>query len=126
MTILATNNYVSDDNDDVAFRETVREIKNTLDNKFECKRPTTPKGENVFESYSENRKNNFLNTLKSLINDCDRAKNEKNFKKASVYLRDNQFGDRFPLGKDESEEDKSNRLASSVAGTGIIHRPYHA
>lgn len=126
LTILATNNYVSDDNDDVAFRETVREIKKTLDNKFECKRPTTPKGENVFDSYSETRKNNFLTTLKSLINDCDRAKDEKNFKKASEYLRNNQFGDRFPLGKNESEEDKSSRLATSVASSGIIHRPYHA
>lgn len=125
LTILVTNNFESDDNDDVAFRETVRKINNTLDNKFECKRPTTPKDENVFENYSETRKNNFLNTLKSLIKDCDRAKNEKNFKKASEYLRDNQFGDRFPLGKNESEDDKSNRLASSVAGTGIIHRPYY-
>jgi hypothetical protein len=126
LTILATDNYVPDDNDDIAFCETVRKIKEALDNKFECKRPTTPKDENVFENYSESRKNNFLNTLKSLLNDCDRAKNEKNFKKASEYLRDNQFGDRFPLGKNESENDKSNRLANSVAGTGIIHRPYHA
>jgi cyclic GMP-AMP synthase DncV-like protein len=125
LTILAANNFISDDNDDISFRETVREIKKSLDNKFECRRPTTPKNEDVFLNYSETRKNNFLNTLKSLINDCDRAKNEKNFKIASEYLRDNQFGDRFPLGKNESEDDKSNRLSSSVANTGIIHRPYY-
>lgn len=125
LTILATNNFVSNENDDAAFRETVRKIKSTLDNKFECKRPTTPKGEDVFEDYSDTRKTNFLNTLQSLINDCDKAKDEKNFKRASEYLRNNQFGDRFPLGKDESEDDKSNALAKSIGSTGIIHRPYY-
>jgi hypothetical protein len=125
LTILATNNFVSDDNDDTALRETVREIKNALDIKFECRRPTTPINEDVFDNYSDTRKNNFLDTLKSLLSDCDRAKNEKNFKKASEFLRYNQFGDRFPLGKDESEDQKSSRLAASVGSTGIIHRPYY-
>jgi superfamily I DNA/RNA helicase len=125
LTILATNNYVSDDDDDAAFRETVRKIKSTLDDNFECKRPTTPKDEDVFENYSETRKQSFLDALKSLVNDCDRAMDEKNFKKASEYLRNNQFGDRFPLAKDESEKDKSSRLTASVTGTGIIHRPYY-
>jgi len=29
-----------------------------------------------------------------------------------------------PLGVDESEDDKSKALASSLAASGIIHRPY--
>lgn len=85
LTILAANNYVKDDNDDVAFRETVRAI-NTEMNKpsgFKCLRPTTPKDEDVFSSYSETRKTNFLNAISSLLSDLDRADKEKNFKKAS-------------------------------------------
>ena len=126
LTILATNSFSPDDNDDTAFRETVRKIKQKLENRFECLRPTTPKGENVFKDFSSTKKQNFLSNLKSLIEDCDKAKNESNFKKASEHLRKNQFGDRFPLGKDETEGDKSKRLASSMSTTGITHRPYHA
>lgn len=125
LTILATDNYFKDDNDDVAFRETVRKIKDALEVEFACIRPTTPEGEDVFENYSETKENIFLNALESLLYDCDKANEEKNFKKASEILRNNQFGDRFPLGKDETEEDKSNRLAESLLNTGIIHRPYY-
>jgi hypothetical protein len=125
LTILAVQNYISDDKDDISFRKTVKAIYEKLTIDFCCKRPTTPKNEDLFEEYSETRKNNFLNTLKSLVDDCEKADEEKNFKRASEYLRDNQFGDRFPLGKDETEEEKSNSLASSIASTGITHRPYY-
>ncbi len=126
LTILATNNYVDADNLDEAFRETLRAINTELNRYggFKCYRPTTPKEEDVFEDYSETRKNNFLNALKSLLDDCDKAKNEKNFKKASEYLRDNQFGDRFPLGDDEDEESKSNALYSSLGSAMVKPKPY--
>jgi len=126
MTILATNNYVADDNDDVAFRETVRKINTELNkpNGFKCLRPTTPKNEDVFGGYSDTRKNNFLSTLKSLLDDCDKAKDTKNFKKASEYLRNNQFGTRFPLGEDKDEEQKSNELKRSIEKSMIIPKPY--
>lgn len=125
LSILAVNNYIADDNDDRAFRETVRCIKNTLDYKFECIRPTTPEGEDVFKDFSDTRKTNILNSLDSLIKDCDKARDEDNFKTASEYLRNNQFGARFPLGKDESEKEKSNRLKEASEKTSIVHRPYH-
>ncbi len=125
-TILATNNFHSDDSDDVAFRETVRNIHTELskDNGFKCLRPTCPKDEDVFSSYSSQRKSNFLNTLKSLLDDLDRAKNEKNFKKASQILIDHQFGDRFPLGEDKTEEQKTSDLSKSLASSTIIPKPY--
>lgn len=123
LTILATNNYVSDDNLDVSFRETVRKIEDALKVEFKCERPTAPI-EDVFADYSETRKSDFLAALRSLVEDCDRVKNEKNFKKASEILINNQFGDRFPLGTDKDEETVSRALASSIGGTGIIHKPY--
>jgi hypothetical protein len=123
LTILAQENYYEDDNDDTAFRETIRAIEKTLDKKFECFRPTTPADEDLFEDYSETKKNDFLNNLKNILKACDDADNENNFKKASECMR-KQFGDRFPLGKDEEETKKSNRLKSSIAGTGFVQKPY--
>jgi hypothetical protein len=123
LTILATNNFVADNNDDKAFKLTIEKIKRELDKKFECKRPTTPKGEDIFENSSETYKENFSNALDSLITACQKAEDEKNFKKASEYLQ-KQFGDRFPLGKDEDQEDKSSRLSSTIASAPISPRPY--
>jgi len=125
LTILATNNYQKYDNDDKAFRETVRKIDEELNkvDGFKCKRPTVPV-EDVFANYSEIRKTNFLNTLSSLLTDLDRAKDEKNFKKASEILRDNQFGERFPLGEDAKEVDKSKNLGTAIGSAAITPKPY--
>ncbi len=126
LTILAANNYVDDDNDDKSFRETIRNINIELNktNGFKCIRPTTPKDEDVFDNYSDTRKTNFLNTLSSLLKDLDKANEEKNFKKASEILRDNQFGDRFPLGEDKDEEDKSKALKRAIGLASITPKPY--
>ncbi len=123
LTILATNNFVDDDNLDICLLETVKKIKKELDNRFECKRPTTPKGEDLFADYSDTRKNDFLNALNSLITDLENAKEEKNYKKATEYIQ-NQFGERFPIGKDK-DEDSSNKKLSSILGSSIIKpKPY--
>jgi len=126
LSILAINNYEEEDNDDKAFRETVRKIDTELNkpNGFKCNRPTTPEGEDVFEDYSLTRKTNFLNTLASLLKDMDKADNEKNFKKASEILRNNQFGDRFPLGEDKDEKDKSKALGAAIGAASITPKPY--
>ena len=122
LTILTTNNYVEDEFDDIAFRKTLKKIKSTLDNEFKCLRPTTPKGENLFEDYSETRKNDFLNALAKLIDACYKAKDEDNFKKASEHIQ-KRFGDRFPNGKDETSKDKSNRK-SALIGKPLAAKPY--
>lgn len=126
LTILAANNYVEDDNDDKSFRETIRKIDTELNksNGFKCIRPTTPKDEDVFIDYSDTKKDNFLNTLSSLLKDLDRADDEKNFRKASEILRNNQFGDRFPLGEDKDEKDKSNALGAAIGSSVIKPKPY--
>jgi hypothetical protein len=126
LTILAVNNYVEDDNDDFSFRETVRKINLELNrpNGFKCQRPTTPKNENVFESYSESRKSNFLNSLSNLVADLDKANDEKNFKKSSEIIRNNVFGNRFPLGEDKNEETKSNQLSKAIGSSLITPKPY--
>lgn len=126
LTILASNNYVEDDNDDLAFRETVRKIGAELNKAdgFKCIRPTIPEGEDVFSNYSETRKNAFLNVLNDLLSDLDKADTEKNFKDASEILRKNQFGDCFPLGEDKDQSDKSESLGRTISTSTIIPRPY--
>ncbi len=126
LTILATNNYVDADNLDEAFRKTIISIDKELNksNGFKCIRPTTPKGEDVFENYSDTRKNNFLNTLKSLKDDCIKASEENNFKTASEILINRQFGSRFPKGEDKDEQAKSNALKKALASAAIKPKPY--
>lgn len=126
LTILAAENYVDADNLDEAFRKTDFSINDELNkpNGFKCIRPTTQEGEDVFESYSTTQRDNFLDKLEDLVEDCDKASKDKNYRKASEILRDNQFGNRFPLGEDKDEESRSNRLASSIAGAIIPPKPY--
>lgn len=122
LTILATNNFIPDDSDDVAFRETVKAIKNNLYNRFECLRPTTPEREDIFAEYLPSRKDDFLKALNVLFDNCRKARDESNFKKASEHMRKN-FGDRFPLGEDIEENEKANRLSKAI-GTPLAKRPY--
>lgn len=126
LTILAQKYYVEDDNDDKAFRETVRAIDLDLNKSggFKCLRPTTPKDEDVFESYSETRKNAFLKELSNLLSALDQADEEKNFKKASEILRKSAFGERFPLGEDKNEETKSDELFKAIGSAAITPKPY--
>lgn len=125
-TILATINFADDDMDDKTFRETVRNIYAELSKPggFKCLRPTTPENEDVFAGYSDKRKNDFLTTLKSLLDDLDRAKDEKNFKKASEILINHQFGYRFPIGDDKNEEVKSSDIGRSLGAALITPKPY--
>ena len=124
LTILATNHYTEKENDDEALLSTVEAILEELEEKFQCKRPTTPEGEDVFADYSETRKDNFLLTLKSLKKDLTRARVEPNFKRASEILRVNQFGNRFPSGEDEVAEKKNQWLKSNLASAVISPKPY--
>lgn len=124
LTILATNNFKPDDRNDIAFKNTIDKINTELNKKFECKRPTTPKDEDIFEDFSETRKNDFLKALDSLLTDCKKADSEKNFKKASEYLR-KHFGDRFPEGADTDEESAKNKYKTLI-GTPLASKPYYA
>lgn len=125
-SILVIEYFQKDDLDDTSLCETVQKMFDELSKEdgFNCIRPTTPKGEDVFADYSQTRKSNFLTTLESLLKDLKRAKEESNFKKASEILRNNQFGDRFPLGEDKDEKQKSNLLRKSIFSAPVATKPY--
>lgn len=121
LTILATNNFKPDERDDIAFLNTVSAIHQTLENRFVCWRPTIPV-EDVFEDFSDTQESQFMDALSRLIENCKKAGKETNYRTSSEYLR-KEFGDRFPLGKDENVDDKKNRIVAGIAST-IAPRPY--
>lgn len=61
-----------------------------------------------------------------MIADLDKAKDEKNFKTASEILRNNQLGERFPLGEDKDEDEKSKELDTAIGAAIITPKPYGA
>jgi hypothetical protein len=115
MTILATNakdKIAINERDDIYLRDILKEIKRTLNPKFECIVPVVPY-DNLFEDYDETRKTNFLNALDAFISDADSAIKEPNELKSSRLWR-KHLGDRFPEGEDKTEDEKT--FASIVIG----------
>lgn len=111
MSILAAENIQFKERDDVALKDTLIEIRETLKDNFECIVPGTPY-DDLFENYDETRKNNFLSNLDDFINDSKKAvENESNQLNASKLWR-KHFGDKFPLGQDEDTDAKEAALKS--------------
>ena len=120
MTILITENPVyRNDRDDIALKETLVSIQDTLNKKFACYRPTTPKGENLLADYTQ--KEYFMNCLANFIDDAKKALKEKNFRKATELWR-KHLSDRFPLGEDK--DDTSNTSAGLGAIIPSTTKPY--
>lgn len=115
MTILAINaknNIVLNEREDITLKDILKEIKNTLNYKFECIVPAVP-NDDLFKDYNQNRKNNFLTKLNEFINDAESALKEENELKASRLWR-KHVGDRFPEGKDEKQNTSTKAAAAAV------------
>ena len=96
MTILVANNFAINDSDDIAMRDTLVNIKNyLLGNGFQCPRPTSPIGEDLFASTSEKDKLYFMNALNGLILSANNAISALNEKDACKEW-EKHFGTRFP------------------------------
>lgn len=117
MTILASNakgNIVLNERDDITLKDILKEIKKTLDFKFECKVPAVP-NDDLFTDYDETRKNNFFTALNNFINDAENALREENQLTSSRLWR-KHLGERFPEGEDKKEDSKSQYTAAIIAG----------
>lgn len=114
MTILASNNISYDDRDDIALKETLENIQNSINKdyggKFECKRPTTPKGEDLFANYSDTKRDNFLNQLSNFVTSAQQAINGNNTKESCLKWQ-KHFGDRFSCSTAKDEDEQSNAKA---------------
>lgn len=120
MTILAANNYYPHQRDDISLKETLVKIQATLQRNFRCDRPTTPKGENLFEGYKN--KDAFMKYLGYFIENAKKALEEPNEKIACKHWQAS-LGDRFPcyLAKDEIF---GNFSTISLGIGGSIRKPW--
>lgn len=120
LTILAADKYINqpnyDERDDIALLNTLKSIQSKLKLSFSCFRPTTPSYEDLLKNCSETDKNNFLNTLESIINSGDQAIAHKNQKEACEKW-EKHFGDRFPTSMAEDELDEAKKFS----GPAIIN-----
>lgn len=117
MTILAAENYIPNDRDDIALKETLCNIKKYLDkNDCKCLRPTTPIGQDLFEAFSPTRKQYFIDRLDSFINSANQAIASPN-QKDSCLKWQKHFGHRFScaIAKDEIEGAKQY-VAPAIIG----------
>lgn len=109
LTILACNNYHSNDRDDISLLETLQNIQKKIDDRtnklasYACYRPTPDTNEDLLEKYSsETTKNNFLDSLDSFIKSGSQALEMKSKKDACAKWQ-KHLGDRFPC-KNISED----------------------
>ena len=110
LTILATDNIAySKDRDDIALKDTLKNIKLALDSKFECLRPTSPKGEDLLNGYAN--KDYFLNELDKFVTSAEQAINGSNPKDACMKWQ-KHFGDRFCCSTAKDIDEKATSFSS--------------
>ncbi len=121
LTILATNNFVSNDRDDISLKNTLQEIKDTLDSKYECFRPTTKKDEDLIQKYSEthfkDRLNKFLESAKDAVEHSNPKEGCKKWQK--------HLGDRFSCSTVEDTSSNNNE-AKSYSNQAVINTNAHS
>ena len=126
MTILVANNFTTDERDDIAFRDTLINVRNYLNkNGFTCPRPTSPTGEDLFASTSEADKTYFMNALSSLIQSATNATKAINEKEACKEW-EKHFGSRFPchLATDTPTVVKAAPNIEALKRTVETNRPW--
>lgn len=109
LTILAAENYVSNERDDISLRDTLTKIQETLEREFVCKRPTTPKGEDLLEGYEH--KADFMKALSSFVDSAKQAINEGNQKRACAKWQF-QFGNRFSCATAQDYDENASSFTS--------------
>ena len=110
MTILAAENYIEDERDDISLKNTLVKIKDYLTrNGFKCPRPSTPIGEDLFKNYSDAKKEYFKNALDSFIESAKKAIDQSNQKESSNEWR-KHLGGRFKEGENFDSDEREKEL----------------
>lgn len=110
MTVLACNNIRYNDRDDIALRDTLKEVRSSLKSAWSCVMPTTP-NDDLLKNYSGS-KDYFFEAIDAFIEDADKAiDEEKNQLKASK-LWQKHLGSYFPDGEDKDVDKQANSLAA--------------
>ena len=98
LTILACNNYVGDESDAIALRNTVENIKNGLSCSFSCYSPTASEGEDLLAKYDQGT---CLSEFEKFLKNAADAVNAGSGKQSSECWT-KVFGGRFPSGGSSS------------------------
>lgn len=110
LTILAAENQVKDERDDIAFLKTLTAIRDKLNILFACRVPATPR-DNVLADLVD-RKDQIIADFDRIISYGEKAIAEKNMQKASKQWI-HALGERFPEAEDkEDPEMRLNELRS--------------
>lgn len=117
LTMLAAEHYQSNERDDVALKDLLVSMYDKLskDDGFHCYRPTFPKDEDLFANYSDTRKKNFLDELKSFKEDAVKAINNTNPHEGCLKWQ-KHFGNRFccSTAKDEDEDAQKEEIGGTL------------
>lgn len=110
LTVLASNNFVSDYKDDISFTETVRAMYNQLQLSTKVLNPVDT-DENLCVRITETQINNFKNKLNKLLERADSAIG-KDDGAESCRLWNKEFGDRFDCSKSEKKQSSNSYIAT--------------
>lgn len=123
-SILAANNISHDGRDDMAFYQTLINIKGNLDTNFVCYRPTTPTDENLLADYSKTNKDYFLKQLGSFIQSAEEALDENTNQRDACRAWQQHFGaERFPCDLCKDAADKLLQTAFTASALTFPNRP---
>ena len=110
MTVLATNKIKCNARDDIALRDTLKEIRNSLKSSWSCVMPTTP-NDDLLENYTGD-KDYFFDKIDAFIKDADKAIDEEKNQLQASKLWKKHLGSYFPDGEDKDVDKQANSLAA--------------
>lgn len=119
LTILSTVNFVNRSNDDEAFLYTAAAMLKNLSAKFECIRPTTPVGEDLFAGYNTEQRQYFMDRLSKLVEDGWKAIESPNNNEACALWR-KHFGNRYEC----VDASKETGFATSLGNLAKPAKPH--
>ncbi len=111
LTILVSNQFISDDRDDVSFVKTVTLVYGYLSAGGNITKPVTPY-EHLDDKWTDRQRENYTKKVKTLMDRGNDALNEESRAVASWIWRQ-LFGNRFPI----VEEEETKSFAASAVRT---------
>lgn len=119
LTILAAENQVKNERDDIALLRTLEAIRNKLKNSFVCIVPAVPR-DNVLSDFAD-RKEKIISDFDRIISYGEKAIAEKNMLKASrqwIYV----LGERYPKAEDKDDPEMRLDELRSLSDSILSHR----
>lgn len=118
LSVLASQYFSSDEQDDKSFSETIKNIYDKIRDTFEVKNPVDPT-EDLTNRLTDIQKNNFIDALKQLIHSSETALGDEDKEKATKTWRE-EFGDRFPEYKKSDDEKRTPIVIAQPAGPHCV------